>query len=156
MTAPIYHGPSLEVAAHDVVHEFPGGVPAVARRMGINPGTLGNEVNPFSEAHKLGLVRGLGITLTTQDFRILHAFAGLCGHGAFRLPDLHGVSDEALLDLVLNGQEEVGAFGRLLRDALADGAITKKEMRRLDEQCRRVMCAFYTLLQRLGGLANGR
>ena len=156
MTAPIYHGPSLEVAAHDVVHESPGGVPAVARRMGINPGTLGNEVNPFAETNKLGLVRALGITLTTQDFRILQAFAGLCGHGVFLLPDLDGVSDEALLDLVLNGQEEVGEFGRLMRAALEDGAISKKEMRRLDEQCRRVIFAFLTLLQRLGGMASGR
>lgn len=155
MAPTTYYGPTAEQAAYSVAHAFPGRVPALAKLLRVNAAVLGNQINPHAESHKLGLGTAVAMTKAAQDFRILYAFAGDCDHGTFRLPDLSGVSDEALLDMVLEGQMEVGEFGRLLRTALADGRIDRKEMRGLDEQCRRILMAYWTLLQRLGGLADG-
>lgn len=148
-----YHGPTVEEAAYKVGHDFPGKVPALARLLAKNPGTLGNQLNPNTETHALTLVTAVAMTLVSGDPRILEAFAGTCGYGVFRLPD--GInSDDALLDLVLDSQVEAGEFGRLLRDALKDGDVSRKELKEMDAQCRRVVAAFHTLLRRVEGLAG--
>ena len=149
----LYHGPTVEEAAYRVGHDFPGKVPALARLLAKNPGTLGNQLNPNTEAHALTLVTAVAMTLVSGDPRILEAFAGTCGYGVFKLPE--GVaSDEALLDIVLESQAEVGLFGRLMRDALKDGDVSRKELKEMDAQCRRVVAAFHTLLRRVEGLAG--
>lgn len=155
MTDHGYYGPSVEEAAYRVGHDFPGKVPALAKVLAKNPGTLGNQLNPNAETHSLTLVTAVAMTLVSGDPRILEAFAGACGYGVFRLPE--GVSsDEALLDLVLESQQEAGEFGRLLREALRDGGVSQKELKGMDVQCRRVVAAFHTLLRRVEGLAGGR
>ena len=54
-------------------------------------------------------------------------------------------------------QVEAGEFGRLLREALKDGDVTRKELKGMDVQCRRVVAAFHTLLRRVEGLeGDGR
>ena len=45
-------------------------------------------------------------------------------------------------------------FGRLMRDALKDGDVSRKELKEMDAQCRRVVAAFHTLLRRVEGLAG--
>ncbi len=150
-----YNGPTVEEAAYRVGHDFPGRVPALAKVLAKNPGTLGNQLNPNAETHSLTLVTAVAMTLISGDPRILEAFAGTCGFGVFRLPD-GLVSDEALLDLVLDSQQEAGEFGRLLRASLADGDVSRRELQNLDVQCRRVVTAFHTLLMRVEGLARVR
>lgn len=155
MRADFYHGPTVEEAAYRVGHDFPGKIPALARLLAKNPGTLGNQLNPNTETHALTLVTAVAMTLVSDDPRILEAFAGTCGYGVFRLPE--GVaSDEALLDLVLNSQQEAGEFGRLLRESLQDGSVSRREIQQMDVQCRRVVAAFHALLMRVEGLSSDR
>jgi hypothetical protein len=150
-----YHGPSVEEAAYRVAHDFPAKVPGMARHLGLNAGTFGNQLNTNTETHALKLVTAVAMTLVSDDPRIIEAFAGTCGFGVFRLPE--GItSDEALLDCVLNSAFEVGEFARRLREALQDGDISRKELREMDEQCRRVLGAYLTLLARVGALSRGR
>lgn len=149
----LYHGPTVEEAAYRVGHDFPGKVPALARLLAKNPGTLGNQLNPNTEAHALTLVTAVAMTLVSGDPRILEAFAGTCGYGVFRLPE--GLaSDEALLDMVLNSQVEAGEFGRLMREALKDGDVSRRELKEMDVQCRRVVAAFHALLRRVESMVG--
>lgn len=143
-------------AAYRVAHDFPDrGAVGLAARLDKHPGTFLNELSPGCETAKLGLGTAVAMSLATGDPRILHAFADALGFVAIRRPSPSDeASDQALLDLFLSRDAQVGRFANVVQQALADGRVTPAEMK---EICREAYQAVQTILDiraRLAGLVD--
>lgn len=144
-------------AAYLVAHEFkPDGAVSLAKKMGVSPGTFSNEVNPEQETHKLGLGRAVAMTTSSQDFRILHAFADTCSHLAIPKPDFSQVSDKALLDLFLERDRRIGEFAETIEKALDDGEVSKRDADEINDAAYALAASVLELAARLKGLCNER
>lgn len=142
-------------AAYRLAHDFePDGAVGLARKLGVNPGTLLNQLNPNTDTHTLALGRAVQMSVFTEDPRILDAFAGEMGRVTFPLPKAGAVSDMAMLDLVLLRDERVGEFAGLLNKAWEDGRITQGEIKQLRTQGMKVVSAFLELLARLEDISK--
>lgn len=125
----------LRDVAFNVVHEYPGGAPSLAPRMGRNPTTLAHELNGTGVA-KLGLLDAEKITHITGDLRILEAFARNAGQMLLPLPEALMPEDEE--DCMMRLAEAAKAFGVLCKEVatdLADTKITDNELKRIDRDC---------------------
>lgn len=121
--------PGMDVleAARRAVYEYVDpkdancrGVPAVAKKMGVLPGTLYNKLN-FDNVelrHTLSVPDLVQILNITGDVRVLSALCHTFGLVCFPVPDFANVSDAALLELVNNIGAEGGDFHRALNSIL--------------------------------------
>lgn len=66
-------------AAYMTGHEYPGGVPALAVRMGIDARELSRKLNPGA-AHGISLDEAEVLMALSGDHRILHAMAAELGY----------------------------------------------------------------------------
>lgn len=134
----------LRDVAANVVHDYPGGSPSLAPRIGKNATTLAHELNGTGAA-KLGLLDAEKITLRTGDLRILEAFALNCGLMLVPLPDDMGEStDDCMARLAATARE----FGELCTEVstdLADGHISDNELARIDRECGELMASLRPL-----------
>lgn len=138
----------LRDVAANVVHDYPGGCPSLAPRIGKNATTLSHEVHGTGAA-KLGLLDAEKITLRTGDLRILAAFALNCGQMLVPLPEaLDTDSDDCMAKLAVAARE----FGELCTEVasdLLDGAISDNELARIDRECGELMASLRTLREAL-------
>ncbi len=138
----------LRDVAANVVHDYPGGAPSLAPRVGKNATTLAHELNGTGTA-KLGLLDAEKITLRTGDLRILEAFALNCGQLLVPLPSADdGHPDDCMARLADTARE----FGDLCTEVatdLVDGAISDNEMTRIDRECGELMSSLRTLREAL-------
>lgn len=140
---------SLELACYHAVHDYKGGVKAVAAVYGWNSATLQNKLNPTQTTHKL-LASEVGAILElTQDGRILDA---LCvPHGAIWV-DLGltegTATDMAMLDTITQLVQRVGGLSGSVHNALADGYVDAKELSELETATMRLMQAAFCVLER--------
>lgn len=144
-------------AAYRVAHDFPErGAVGLAARLDKNPGTFLNELSPGCETAKLGLGTAVAMSLATGDARILHAFADALGFVAIRRPDLSAdASDQALLDLFLSRDIQVGQFSQAVQLALADGRVSPDEMRLIRDEAYQAVQTIFDIRTRLAGLVDG-
>ncbi|MDF3837124.1 phage regulatory CII family protein [Cupriavidus basilensis] len=90
---------NIEDAAYRVAHDYPGGVPALAARMGVrSAAVLQNKLNPSQIQNHLTLREAFDITAMTGDPRIVDTFASVIGRITVKLPQIGDLSDQALLD----------------------------------------------------------
>lgn len=141
-------------AAYRVAHDFKGGAVALAARIGRNPGTLLNELNPACETAKLGIGEAQAITFATQDPRIAQAMLAPIGYTAVALPDYDKVGDTALLDLFITRDEQSGRFAEALSKALEDGRISADEFEAIEAAGMEAVGALLTLISRLKGMVR--
>ncbi|MGV0960127.1 MAG: phage regulatory CII family protein [Limnohabitans sp.] len=138
----------LRDVAANVVHDYPGGAPSLAPRIGKNATTLAHEVHGTGAA-KLGLLDSEKITLRTGDMRILEAFALNCGQMIIPLPAVDdGHPDDCMTRLATTARE----FGDLCTEVagdLVDGVITDNELARIDRECGELMASLRTLREAL-------
>ena len=73
-------------AAYMTGHSYPGGVPALATRMGMDARELSHKLNP-NDAHALSLDEAVVIMALTGDHRILNAMASELGYVLTQQPD---------------------------------------------------------------------
>lgn len=120
-------------AAYHTVHDYPGGAPSLAPRMGKSPHTLNHEVTGSGSA-KLGLADAAKLCTMTGDYRVLHAFAESCGHLCVPLPDLEQqVSGDVLTHLAASSQEFAELCAEVCRGA-ADGRISDNELEAIERE----------------------
>lgn len=141
-------------AAYRVAHDYKGGAVALAGRLGKNPGTLLNKLNPHHETCVLSLSDAVAISVVTGDRRILEAFAAVLDCAVIALPDHETTSDAALLDLLLHKDSELGDFASALSDAIADGKVTAAEFSAMEREGLQAVAALLTLLSRLKGMVR--
>lgn len=147
--------PSVTDAAYHTVHDYPGGAPSLAPRLGIkSPRVLDNKVNQNCETHHLTLAEAVKLVDFTGDLRILEAMAERVGQLLLPLPQLDLVSDTALLETYTNLFKEVGEFSAVFHDALADGRITRAEIDRMRKEMHDSFRAGEELLARAEALVD--
>jgi hypothetical protein len=137
-----------------VAHDQPGGVPALAVRMGMSANVLNKKVAPTQEFHKLTLSEAAQIVELTGDERIPQAFADMVGCVLVKTADFEGVSDMALLETYTQLMSCMGAFGQDFHEALRDGKITRAEVQKIHDDLYRLQSAGAELFMRLGALID--
>jgi hypothetical protein len=150
----------LDTALYQTVHGYRDrvtrerGAAALAPRVGMQPGTLCNKVNPSMPEHKLGLAESIMVQIAADDYSILHATNAALGHCAYRLPEHSQAGDVEILDLYAKVHEQCGLKARAIRDALRDGTVARAEVERIrtcfDDEVR----AGLELLSRLEALVE--
>lgn len=153
---------SPQDAVHAVCHEYPGGVEALAPRIGRGAQVLRNKVGldqvaPGSRrTHEATLADVSAINRATGDLRVLQALAAEVGAVVMRLPDVPVCDDAALLELVLSCNREWGEVAAEISSALADGQITPREYDRINRETLESVSRQLELLERLRGLVVDR
>ena len=125
-------GMSVEDAIYHTVHNYPGGVTALAARMGVSPNTLTHKANPNNATHHLHPRELVTLQHMSGNAAVLHAMAGALGYAVnAATPDQAGGDPvEATMRLQV-------AFADLIK-AIADplaqhgDAVTRNEMRRAE------------------------
>lgn len=123
--------PGMDVcdAAHLVAHHHPGGVAALAARMGVNAGTLQNKLNPNNHSHHLTLKEAVLLQQAAGNAAVLHAMAQQLGYTCVRAMPRQDGGDpvEAFMQLAMANAD----FTRAVADALhGKEQVSKNELRR--------------------------
>lgn len=142
-------------AAYRVAHDYrPDGAVGLARRMGKNPGTLLNKLNPGQETHHLTLGEAVALSLAAGDTRVAEAFAFELGGVFIKLPAKGAASDLELLNLMLQRDERSGAFSRTVHRCLEDGHISRTDWTQIKAAGMAYLGAFMSLMQRFEGMSS--
>lgn len=119
---------SILDAAYHTVHDYPGGVAALATRLPRKAeSTLNQEVRPpTGSMAKLGIVDAAAIVTATNDYRIADAFCAHVGGMFVRFPTLD--DDQADVPMAQLVREFSDVLSELAR-TLDDGAVNDNELR---------------------------
>ena len=147
---------NIDDTIYRVAHGYPGGIPALAARMGMNPGVLQNKVNPNCSTHKTSAEEAAVIADVTDADDIARAFAArrhmICVH----LAQFDDISDQALLDLFLTLEKEQGNWSETIQKALADGTIYADEFAKIKKEFDEYCAAGAEVMSRLQSLVRER
>lgn len=135
-------------AAYRLAHRYPGGVAALAARLGMSANTLQHKLNPHCSTHHLYLSDAEALTALTGDPEIAQALAFACGHVCIPAPSVIG-ADGALAERIASVGREFGDVMRATLDAIADGRVTQRELAEYDAQFHEFLAAAVGLRQKL-------
>lgn len=127
----------IDSALH-LARRFPGGIEALALRMGKRATTMRHEL-ASSDHYKLGLADAEVITLFAVEQRvsnplaILNTFAATCGAVVVMLPDMPDESCGTFRGLAESARE-FSDFVATVADAAADGVVTANELAAVDRE----------------------
>ena len=131
-------GLTVDDAIYHTVHNYPGGVAALAVRMGLPVGTLTHKANPNNTTHYMRPSELLAMMLFTGNASVLHALAGSLGYTVQKAtPDQAGGNAvEAFMRLTMAYSEFVRSVADPLARMEADSTIwpTGHELRRAEYQ----------------------
>lgn len=131
------------------------GVPALAEKMGLKPGTLYNKADSDDDTHHQPTLRDVVLaTRLTGDMRVLDALNEHFGRAAFDVTPHRAMSDEALLELFLTLAKEVGEFHGVARSALLDRNFNTQSLNAIRAETFDMVSALMTLVARLEGLLD--
>lgn len=141
-------------AFHKTVHAAPGGVEALAVRMGMTAAVLRNKANPNHSYNRptlddVDLAMGI-----TGDHSVLHALAQNHGFVCVRMEQEGSASDQAVLEMIARIWQGEGEVGTEVNQALADGRITKRELEKVRDAVTRLEGALEGMVVRLAGMAE--
>ncbi len=118
-------------ALFHTAHDFEGGVPALAQRMGMSASVLNKKVKQGIESHKPLLTEAVAIQSIARDYRVLHAMAFTLNHAAVEMPEIPDLSDMGIMDAYMEAAEADAIVVAEFRKAYADGQIDDKEFERI-------------------------
>jgi hypothetical protein len=118
-------------AAYNCVHDYPGGAPSLAPRLGKSVHTLNHELTASGTA-KLGLVDACRISHFTGDMRILHAFAEELGHMCIRLPAVDGAAGGNVMQALAASSKEFAELCQEVCSSMADNQVSDNELARIE------------------------
>ncbi len=146
---------NIKDAAYATVHDYKGGSEALAPRMGMSAAVLRNKVNPNNETHHLTLAEAVSAAAMAGDYRMLRAWAHQEGFLLIKAPNSkRAESDMSVLEQMVSFMVASGVYGQEIHEALADGRVTKDELRDVREAGTGVMTAVAEINQRLEGMAE--
>ncbi len=116
--------PSVDATVHRMVHEFPGGLAAIAEAMGISKGVLAHKVNPNNSQYHLTMWECIKLQKITRDVALLQAIAAELGHVAIPCVRRSDVLTpyEALTNLATEFANVMKALADPIHRATAPGA----------------------------------
>ncbi len=136
-------GLDIADAAYHTAHGFPGGVPALAQRMGMSQNTLAHKVSLHNETHHLTLREAVTMQEVSQDKRIAQAMCAALG-GVFL--DLGCDRKHTTMEQVMHMAAEFGDVLGSVNAAVADGQVTPNEMQDCERQAAELMAALNAVL----------
>ena len=145
------HGQDIGDAAYNTAHNYPGGVTALALRMGVNPNTFTNKVNPNNTTHHLNPRELVAMQELSGNYAVLHAMAEALGHTCTpATPDQSGGDP---VDTIMHMQSESADFVRAVADAVrgGNGAVTGNQVRRADHHAQEAIAAIGHVMAMLRG-----
>lgn len=141
-------------AAYNTVHDYPGGSPSLAPRLGISAQVLTNKVSLTQHHNKLTLYEALKIQGVTGDLRILHSMAAELGCICVPAGDVSGSGDMDLLDSFMSVVRELGELSAEFQRDWSDGRITAREFERIKSESYDVQRTLGELLLRIEQLVE--
>ena len=143
--------PGLDVhdAAYHLAHDFPGGVPALAVRMGMSANTLQHKVSLTNTTHHLTLREAVALQEMSDDKRIVQAMCAALG-GVF--VDMGCDSDHTTMEQVMHMAKEFGDVLGAVNDAVSDGRVTGNEMQHCERQAAELIGALNGVLGTVRGM----
>lgn len=140
-------GMDVSDAAYHTAHSFPGGVPALASRMGKSPDVLMSKVNTNNTTHHLTLKEAVAMMDVTENDAILRAMADHRGYDLMRtIP----ANTDDLQSLYWQASAAFAEYLAAVTDAMTDG-VSRNSLRRADN---RAADAMAHMLNMLGGLRS--
>ncbi|SFK74994.1 hypothetical protein SAMN05216302_101455 [Nitrosomonas aestuarii] len=118
---------SIIDTAYRVVMGCRGGIVAMAARMGKSEKVLGNKLNPNCDTHHLNIEELEMIVGFADTDEIAKYFCAQRGGVFLKSEPLDEVSDESLVDLLMERDEGNGRFAKAFRKAYEDGEIDDNE-----------------------------
>lgn len=134
-------GQDIQDAIYNTVHGYPGGVAALAARMGMSANTLTHKANPNTVTHQPNPRELIAMQVFSGNHSILHAMAEALGHTCTRATPDQSFGDP--LDTFMRMQSEMADFSRAIADAVRDGdaAVTSNQMRRAEHHAQEAMAS---------------
>lgn len=137
-------GQDIADTAYHLAHAYPGGVPALALRMGVSASTLKHKLNPANTTHHLTLRESMALQTLTGSAAILHAMAEELGYTCTLA--MTDTADGDPLRSVVELSSAVADFMRAVSDPLDRGnaapdSISKNEMRRAQAMAEEAIAA---------------
>ncbi len=137
----------IEDALYHAVHDYPGGVAALAARMGLAAPTLYGMANPNGSEHPWSLRRFREVLAFSGDLRPLQA---LCEeNGGVFVPTRCAVGDEAASVEMNKLAAEFGDVARRFHEAHRDGRITGREANAFDTEIFELIAQAAALAQKV-------
>lgn len=143
-------GQDVSDAAYSTAHGYPGGVAALASRMGVNANTLTAKVNQQNTTHHLSLREAVAMQHFSGNHAVLHAMAEALGYTCSRVtPDQSGGDP---VEAVMHMESAHAEFVRAVADALHGGrAVTGNQVRRADAMAQEAIATTCHMLALLRG-----
>lgn len=145
---------NLPDALYHLVHDYPGGVDALAARMHLAPSTLQSMANPNLPSHEWPLKRVLQAMTFTDDLRPLEALCSQFGGVFVRTAPMVEVADRDLYELATRLGTEFGDVVRSMSAALdkhgqGGARITPRELEAFDREVYELQACAAELRERL-------
>ena len=134
---------------HEAAHGYPGGVEAIAARMGKNPGTMRKKLLPNEDTHDLTVKELRKIVDYCDTDRVAQAFADDRGLMCIKKPDFEALSDKEILDLFLDLAAQQGEWAREISKAMASGEIDWNELVKIRKEYDEFITAAAEVMNRL-------
>ncbi len=118
-------------AAYRVGHDSPGGVAALAPRMGMSQAVLNSKLNPNTKTHILSIEEMIRMEHLTGRFDMLFAHAEALGFVAIPAPV---IGDDDVDLAMAKTCAEFGDYLRTVGEALGDKKVTPNEAKKLEKE----------------------
>lgn len=127
-------GLSVEDAIYHTVHGYPGGVAALAARMGVSANTLTHKANPNNSTHHLHPRELVAMQYLSGNAAVLQSMAHSLRYTCTPIASDQTGGDP--VEAFMHMQMALAEFVRAVADPLQDrrpGQVTRNEMRRAEE-----------------------
>lgn len=134
-------------ALYDLVHDHPGGGPALAARMKLAASTLLSMANPHCESHDWSLKRFEQALALTGDLRPLDALCQQFGGVFIRMGRFDHLPPGRLLKEAQHLAKEFGDVPVRLAEIIADGTVKPREVELLRREVYEMQAAGAALMR---------
>lgn len=141
-------------ALYTCASHYPGGMPALAARLGMHVRTLYNKLQRGVRTHHLNYLEFIRILECCEEANvpevdlILDAIDWRFGRVSFKVPSVEKV-DSTIVNNLLHVMQEQGNLAKELEVALGDNRITLREMAALEKRVQQATEAQIQLLEML-------
>ena len=126
----IARGMCLQDAARLISERYKGGVPALAKAMGVSANTLQHKLNPNNTTHKLTLDESLAMQQISGLPFVLCAMAAAMAHSC--MPEVPDQSGGNPVEAFMRFQQGLGEFTAAVADSLlGEGPVSRNQFRRV-------------------------
>lgn len=150
-------------ALYALAKKYPGGIEALAKKMGVGPSTLYKKLERTNTTHHLQFDEFTEIVNLCAAAGVLDAYQPLralnwqLDHVAVHVPMLAATSDSDLSRDMVRAVAEAGDVARKLDEFLSnDGLIDKKEGKEFEKECEQAIAAMCLLRDRVRAVTKSR